>query len=1045
MNSSKFHFIDTTHTIKKFNRCLKSALHIFLLCLITFSFSAIAADCPSVITSLVLSCTLPSGSASVETAGSVIGSNGSNGLSGTNGSLLTAVSGGSGIAGSNAVTVSGSAVLFSVSSDVSPAVSGGTGGSGGAGGATTRNGGTGGAGGAGGAGGNGINNSGTLSTLNNSSFVTGGAGASGGRGGNATGSPGRSGNGGAGGQGGSGLYNTGTITTLTNTGSILGGAGGAGGVRGSATTTPGRSGSSGSAGNGINNMTAITTLNNLQGASSTALNYKGNLPTHYNIIVSSDTNYGKLSVVAISGTTNFGISSLSTTNSSILNTPLPSVLSNISASGINVNGGTYSTINNVPSWSGTSSGYTFTLAMTGVGTNIWNLTITGCSVCVEPTPPPPPPPPSPPAPAPTSINTGSSVSLNSLSTTSSPVLAGGALLLAKGERSNQAISVLTEGGTLVAPTSGAAQLSGVLSGVGKLNFSGAGTTVVSGANTYEGGTTVSEGTLTLLGGTLGTGDVYVAAGAQLMGTGSIAGALTVAGLLKPGNSPGYISSASSISMVSGSIYQQDIAGTTQASASSPVGTTGFYSYIHITSGQFVISPGVTLTPALSNLFNELESGYGTTPYTPLLGDRFRFVTAEGGIAGKFASVTQPAELSTGTQFLPFYNMNGSNSIDLAVIPTSYKNTISASAGNKNAQSVAEALDAMVVAAQAGTSSDLQDQLLYVTSANSAASLVSYAQSLAGEVYAAAVAVIAQTTQRVQQAVATRLDNTRGLRLPNSEHNTASNGKVWGDLAYQKGQRSSDGSSGGWNNNLYQAVFGSDFYVSDGFKLGGGVALSNTTLNPVYGAGTIQQGSVFVYGKKSLDAYVVDAMASVGLNSSDLSRVDGSGLSNGFRSKTVMGNDAMVSVGLSRSFDTDSLRITPYARVTWQMVMQSGVNEGSTAAALDVNSFAGNGVRGVLGVALGSKANNPNTEKYTYRAYVGVGVDSPGLLNPTLNASLAGMNTRITTPNAGQAFMQAGLYGTAKLSENTFAYAGISGEARSGQTLGTVNVGLRVQF
>jgi hypothetical protein len=39
----------------------------------------------------------------------------------------------------------------------------------------------------------------------------------------------------------------------------------------------------------------------------------------------------------------------------------------------------------------------------------------------------------------------------------------------------------------------------------------------------------------------------------------------------------------------------------------------------------------------------------------------------------------------------------------------------------------------------------------------------------------------------------------------------------------------------------------------------------------------------------------------------------------------------------------------------------------------------------------------------------------------------------------------GLYGTAKMSENNFAYAGISGEARSGQTLGTVNVDLKLQF
>lgn len=99
----------------------------------------------------------------------------------------------------------------------------------------------------------------------------------------------------------------------------------------------------------------------------------------------------------------------------------------------------------------------------------------------------------------------------------------------------------------------------------------------------------------------------------------------------------------------------------------------------------------------------------------------------------------------------------------------------------------------------------------------------------------------------------------------------------------------------------------------------------------------------------------------------------------------------------------------------------------------------------LVIGAGSKEINPMTAKYTYRAYVGVGADSSGLLNPTLNASIAGIGTTITMPNAGTTFVQAGLYGTAKMSENTLAYAGITGEARSGQTLGTINVGLKLQF
>ncbi|MDN4015518.1 autotransporter domain-containing protein [Zwartia panacis] len=666
--------------------------------------------------------------------------------------------------------------------------------------------------------------------------------------------------------------------------------------------------------------------------------------------------------------------------------------------------------------------------------------------------------------------------------TANPVLAGGTLVLTKGERSRQALSILSEGGIISAPTAGAAQLLGQLSGSGRVTFNGSGMTVLSGVNTYTGGTTVESGTLSLLGGTLGSGDVYVAPGAQLVGTGTIPGPVTVAGLFKPGNSPGYINANANVVMTNGSVYQQDIAGTTQASQSSPVGATGYYSYLNITGGQFIINPGSTLTPALSNLFNSEESGYGSTPYTPVIGDRFRIITADGGISGKFSTLTQPAELLSDRQFLPFYNLDGTNSLDLAVIPKSYVSTIAVNSGNQNAQSVGAALDQMVTATQSGTSNSAQDQLLYAGSTQSASNLVSYAQSLAGEVYAAAVAVIAQTTQRVQQAVLTRMGDTMGIGLPNTltspAGNTAlmeashaalsggvpspavssnpsvnpnaeakrfANGNVWGDLVYQKGHRTSDNYSGGWNSNLYQLVFGSDFLTTHGMTVGGGLALSNTTLNPSYGSGTIQQGAVFAYGKLPVQEYIVDATASFGLNSSDLSRGDVTGLSNGFKNKNISGQDAMISLGVSRPVDIEHVRITPYARVTWQVVMQSGVNEGGAASALSVNSFTGNGVRGVIGIAAGSKANSPMTNPYTYRAYVGVGADSSGVFNPILNASIAGINTSVTTPHAGATFVQAGLYGTAKIAENAYVYLGLSGEARSGQTLGAVNFGVRVQF
>jgi hypothetical protein len=75
----------------------------------------------------------------------------------------------------------------------------------------------------------------------------------------------------------------------------------------------------------------------------------------------------------------------------------------------------------------------------------------------------------------------------------------------------------------------------------------------------------------------------------------------------------------------------------------------------------------------------------------------------------------------------------------------------------------------------------------------------------------------------------------------------------------------------------------------------------------------------------------------------------------------------------------------------------------------------------------------------------VGADSAGLLNPTLNTMLSGYSNSVTTATAGSAFVQVGLYGTVKVADNAYAYAGVSGEARSGQTLYGGSVGLRTAF
>ena len=610
-----------------------------------------------------------------------------------------------------------------------------------------------------------------------------------------------------------------------------------------------------------------------------------------------------------------------------------------------------------------------------------------------------------------------------------------------------------------------------------------------GYSTYSGGTQVLGGTLSI-GGIypLGTGPVYVASGATLMGTGTILGATTVAGTLKPGNSPGFLATNATVTMTSGSRYLEDIAGAAQATSATPAASTGYYSSLQVTGGQFVIQPGSTLTVRLSNLFSPGEPGFGSVPYTPQLGDKFRIVSADGGIAGRFPAIAQPTGLSPGTQLMPYYNVGGNNSLDMFAIPQSYSVATAATA-NGNGRSVASGLDQLLRRNFAGTSTANQDQLLYAVAGQTASGLPSYVTSLAGELYGASLAVVPQATQRVQQSVLARLGDTypgpsiatAGAALTNVPVNplsmeimngktpggaapfyvssnpevnptapvaasaSLSSGAAWGEIAFQRGNRSGDDNASGFSSNLYQAVFGVDAYSEHGRKFGGGLAISTTSVWANGGTATVQQGALFLYGKLPLESWVVDGLASYGMNTTDNQRTSLSGLSDSLQAKGVRGNDALLSLGASRPIEFEDVRVTPYARVTWQQVSQSGFSEGSTPAALTVDRFNGNAVRGTLGLSVGSTSVNPMNDQYTYRGYVGVGADTPGLNSPMLNASLAGMPTTIATPSVGSTFVQAGLYATAKMGENAFGYLGVSGEVRSGQTLAGVALGVRIQY
>lgn len=178
--------------------------------------------------------------------------------------------------------------------------------------------------------------------------------------------------------GGNAIYlNSGSITTIINSGSLTGTDNGiltsTGTPIGTITNTGTITG--GSSGFGINNYSStITTLNNQQ----TGLTYTGTLPTNYNIIIYSTTRYGQLFVTNGTGTTTFGVSSLSSGGNGLLGN-YSTVLKGISSTQLGFGGAT--------TYSGTSNGYSYTLneRVTTAGSEEWDIVLTTAAAPAGPT------------------------------------------------------------------------------------------------------------------------------------------------------------------------------------------------------------------------------------------------------------------------------------------------------------------------------------------------------------------------------------------------------------------------------------------------------------------------------------------------------------------------------------------------------------------------------------------------------------------------------------------------------------------------------------
>lgn len=168
--------------------------------------------------------------------------------------------------------------------------------------------------------------------------------------------------------------------------------------------------------------------------------------------------------------------------------------------------------------------------------------------------------------------------------------------------------------TISVTTAGhSATISSTLAGASGLTKSGAGTLILTGANTYSGATSVTAGTLVV--GVGGAGSITSAvtvsnAGSALGGSGTITGNVTInnGAILAPGNSPGVLTVAGTTTLDASSIFSWELNSDVDHDGIATDGTRGT-NYDGLTSTNLAVASGAIFRVVLAGASGDLSSTF----------------------------------------------------------------------------------------------------------------------------------------------------------------------------------------------------------------------------------------------------------------------------------------------------------------------------------------------------------------------------------------------------------------------------------------------------
>jgi len=571
------------------------------------------------------------------------------------------------------------------------------------------------------------------------------------------------------------------------------------------------------------------------------------------------------------------------------------------------------------------------------------------------------------------------------------------------------------------------QLTGMLDGsrsTGCFIKSGAGRLNMAGTAVLANGTCVNEGTLSANGVLMS--NVQVERDGTVRGTGNIAGNMRVDGTLAPGNSPGTLAVTGTVTLTDDATLQIDIDGYGTGAGA------GNYSRLLVSgaAGRFVANG--TLQPLLRGI-----SGNAGNTFTPKVGDMFRIVSGEGGVTGTFDRILQPTEgLAASTRFQVYYTTGFD--IDLYVTPTAYSADLVGKV-NGNGLATAAALDALVEASDAGTTTAEQTDLLRAVWQQDAVALPVLVTALTGESHAKLAALAQSNATALADDVTGRLG--QGVLLDAST--TRIDQLLWANVGYGDLSVDADASADRFDARQRRATAGIDVYRSSNVAWGAGLGRTTSELERSPLDNTLDSNAFFAYGAARAGAVVLDGMLSYSADRWESQRTDALG-ADGSLSGKASGTTRMASAGVSLPFTAAGLSWQPSLRGNWQKVERNAYREaGDSLAALDVARLQAEGSRATLGLSVGSLLNDPLAARGTWQFGVQAGINHGQARQATVTTALAGERVDLSAAEAGKAFGRAQLQGTLRLGASSYLYGGVSTEQGSGVENNSVNAGIRI--